>query len=380
MKKILLAACGKTPQIITETVYALWEKGQLPDRIRIVTTKAGKEALHNDLLHPEHGIFYKFCAEYGIDAHTIDFSWQNILVPRGAHGLELEDITSEEDSIAFLKTCLEESFALTNNLDDTVYFSIAAGRKTMGASLTLAAQYYGRRQDRLYHVLVHSDYEYSPFFFYPPKIPQTIQLHNSKGEIYYKSTEYAKISLVNIPFFSIREQLSSQKLAKPVLPEELLLGVETTAAPQLIVDVRNLSIQWQGKKLQFQVAWFTLYLFFITKRKRCAAQAKNDVEDTIDIVEITQNNQEIASLYHKLSKYIPCKDIPQSDSGILALNAENFRSYRSKVNAKIKKSFGSVNCESIGISTFGKKPDSRYGIVLEPHLIEIIDEAGGIWE
>lgn len=76
MKKILLAACGKTPQIITETLYALWDKGQFPDCIRILTTKAGKEAIYASLLHPEHGIFYKFCVEYGIDYKNKKIIWQ----------------------------------------------------------------------------------------------------------------------------------------------------------------------------------------------------------------------------------------------------------------------------------------------------------------
>lgn len=35
MKRILLAVCGKTPQIITETLYALWDKGEFPQVIKI---------------------------------------------------------------------------------------------------------------------------------------------------------------------------------------------------------------------------------------------------------------------------------------------------------------------------------------------------------
>ncbi|RKX57645.1 MAG: TIGR02584 family CRISPR-associated protein, partial [Thermodesulfobacteriota bacterium] len=42
---------------------------------------------------------------------------------------------------------------LTASKDTAVYFLIAGGRKTMSACLAVAAQFYGRPQDRVYHVL-----------------------------------------------------------------------------------------------------------------------------------------------------------------------------------------------------------------------------------
>lgn len=375
MKRILLAVCGKTPQIITETLYALWDKGELPQQIRIITTKAGKEALYSKLLDPSHGIFYKFCEEYNINAQEIAFSWKDILVPR-VNGIEIEDILTEEDSFAFLQAVLEETFCVTNNPDTAVYFSLAAGRKTMGASLTLAAQIYGRAQDKLYHVLVHSDFEYSPNFYYPPKQPEIIELMNTAGEKYYKSTEYAKISLVNIPFFSVREKFSPKMLEKPFSPQELMALLEKTEEPHLKLYIRSCEMEWQGKNIKLPVAWFTLYLFFILRKKR-VTDNKNCY---LDILEIENCKEEIASLYHKIIQFMPKKELTQSDTGIIALTAENIRSYRSKVNAKIHKNFGQLSGEKLSIRSFGQKPNTKYGLNLMPHLIELIDEAGEKWE
>ncbi len=375
MKRILLAVCGKTPQIITETLYALWDKGEFPQVIKIFTTRTGKEALYTKLLDPARGIFYKFCEEYEIEAEEIEFSWKDILVPR-VNEIEIEDILTEEDNFAFLQAVLEETFYFTSDPDTAVYFSLAAGRKTMGAFFTLAAQIYGRCQDRLYHVLVHSDFEYSPHFYYPPKSPKNIELINSAGEKYYKSTEYAKISLINIPFFSVREKFSAEMLKKPFLPQELMALLEKAEEPKLKLHIRSCKIEWQGKSMTLPVAWFTLYLFFILCRKR-VTDNKNCY---LDMLEIENCKEEIASLYHKIIQFMPKKELPRSDTGIIALTAENIRSYRSKVNAKIHKNFGQLSGEKFSICSFGQKPNTKYGLNLMPHLIEIIDEAGEKWE
>lgn len=375
MKRILLAVCGKTPQIITETLYALWDKGEFPQVIKILTTKAGKEAIYAKLLDPIHGIFYKFCEEYGINAEETEFSWQDILVPR-VNGVEIEDILTEEDSFAFLQAVLEQTFYFTGDPDTAVCFSLAAGRKTMGASLTLAAQIYGRSQDKLCHVLVHSDFEYSPYFYYLPKQPITVELVNSAGEKYYKSTEYAKISLVNIPFFSVREKFAPKMLEKPFTPQELMALLERTEEPKLKLYVRSCKMEWQGKSIKLPVAWFTLYIFFVLRKKR----VKDGENSNLDILEIENRKEEIASLYHKIIQFMPKKEAAQSDTGIIALNSENIRSYRSKVNTKIHKNFGQLSSEKLCIGSFGQKPNTKYGLGLAPHLIEIIDEAGEKWD
>lgn len=375
MKRILLAVCGKTPQIITETLFALWDKGEFPQAIKILTTKAGKEAIYTKLLDPSHGVFYKFCEEYGINADDVAFSWQDILVPR-VNGVEIEDILTEEDSFAFLQAVLEQAFYFTGNPDTAVYFSLAAGRKTMGASLTLAAQIYGRSQDKLYHVLVHSDFEYSPYFYYPPKQPKTIELVNSAGEKYYKSTEYAKISLVTIPFFSVREKFNPKMLEKPFMPQELMALLDKTEEPKLKLYIRSCKMEWQGKSITLPVAWFTLYVFFVLRKKR----SQDNENCNLDILEIENCKEEIASLYHKIIQFMPKKEITQSDTGIIALTAENIRSYRSKVNTKIQKNFGQLSSDKLCIGSFGQKPNTKYGLSLASHLIEIIDEVGEKWD
>lgn len=42
MKRTLLAVCGLSPQVITETLYALFQEGRLPDSVHALTTTEGK--------------------------------------------------------------------------------------------------------------------------------------------------------------------------------------------------------------------------------------------------------------------------------------------------------------------------------------------------
>ena len=64
MKRVLLAVCGLTPQIITETLYALHCEGRLPQRVVVLTTRAGRERCLNTLFGGP-GMLHRFFDDYG---------------------------------------------------------------------------------------------------------------------------------------------------------------------------------------------------------------------------------------------------------------------------------------------------------------------------
>ena len=69
-RNILLCVAGLTPQIITETLYALTQRRQNPmrvDEIRVITTLPGQDKLLKSLLDPQEGKFFAFCRDYRID-------------------------------------------------------------------------------------------------------------------------------------------------------------------------------------------------------------------------------------------------------------------------------------------------------------------------
>ena len=65
---ILLSILGKTPQILTETLYALMISQKIPiSEIWILTTQEGFQVITENLIHPNSGKFYAFCHDWQID-------------------------------------------------------------------------------------------------------------------------------------------------------------------------------------------------------------------------------------------------------------------------------------------------------------------------
>lgn len=66
-ERILLALCGLSPQVVTETLYALVflrTPPFIPTRIEILTTGEGRQRALLQLLDPNSGAFQAFCREY----------------------------------------------------------------------------------------------------------------------------------------------------------------------------------------------------------------------------------------------------------------------------------------------------------------------------
>ena len=200
-RHILLCVAGLTPQIITETLYALTqERGELVDEIRVITTIGGRDKIMKVLLDPAIGKFFEFCKDYGIDPRSIKFDETTIALLRTPDGRTQADIrTVEENEHAGDQIC-EIVRELTKDMNTRLHASAAGGRKTMGIYLTAAMQLFGRVPDRLSHVLVSEEFETHPDFFYKPPVPCILQTRDGR-EI---STAQAKIYLADIPFIRLR--------------------------------------------------------------------------------------------------------------------------------------------------------------------------------
>ena len=68
-RRVLLAVTGLTPQIVTETLWALAVEGQpawVPTEVRIITTRQGAETARCALLSDEPGWFHRLRADNGL--------------------------------------------------------------------------------------------------------------------------------------------------------------------------------------------------------------------------------------------------------------------------------------------------------------------------
>ena len=129
---ILLAVTGMTPQVITETIYALkTERDIVPDEVHVVTTSSGADCIRETLLDPSCGRWQDFVSALGADK-TISFNAANVHVIRTADGRKLDDIRTPEDN-TWAADCITECVRSFCARDDVrLLVSMAGGRKKHG--------------------------------------------------------------------------------------------------------------------------------------------------------------------------------------------------------------------------------------------------------
>lgn len=373
MRFILLAVCGMTPQVIIETLYALHQENRRVDAVHVITTRKGKEKINAHLLSPIDGQYPRYLKDYGIDPHTIAFDFEHVHSVRDINGIEIDDIEGEEENERFLETCLNQSYRFTKDPETAVYFSIAGGRKTMSACLMVAAQFYGRSQDRVYHVLVSPEYESNHEFYYPPPDSRPIELKNDQGQPYIKETRYATVTLVPIPFVSIRDKLSEGMLREPEDPATLMLSLVRESPSQLIIDLTTSKIIYKKMELDMMPARLALYAFFARLKKECKKERKTCRgcwDCFLSLSDILECQEQIAGIYKKIMAH---RDFAaMSDSGILNLNIENFNSYKSKIKGDLQKGFGRIALANLAIDSEGSRPDTRYGLKIDKNRLRIM--------
>lgn len=373
MKNILLAVVGLSPQVITETLFALHQQKRKVDAIHVITTRQGKEKINAHLLPPSDGRYYQYLKEYDIDPESINFGFDNVHTIKDGNGMEIDDISDEEENECLLRKCLELTFRFTKDSSTTIFFSVAGGRKTMTSYLTLAAQLYGRPQDRVYHVLVSPEFESNRGFYYPPKKSVPIELRDKNGEHYIKETRYAKINLVPVPFISIRDQLSDDMLDEPKDPATLMLSLVKEQPYHLTIDLPAGKVAFKNLEFDMMPARLALYALFVLQKKDCKKDlntCRYCTECYIDINQLYDRQSRITELYKKISGSREIAEM--SDSGILNLNTENFNSYKAKIRKDIETGFGLHALSDLAIESIGKRPDTRYGLKIDRNRIRII--------
>jgi CRISPR-associated protein (TIGR02584 family) len=227
-RRILLAVTGLTPQVVTETLYALAvpasghfiapvpKKGFpavtptfTPTEIHLITTAEGAERARLSLLDPATGQFHALCRDYGLAG--VNFTADNIHTIADAHGQPLADIRTPADNTLAADCLLGHVRRWCGEPDTALHVSIAGGRKTMGFFLGYALSLFGRAQDRLSHVLVSEPFESLTDFYFPPATPRV--LHTRDGRPVH--TADARIMLAEIPFVRLRDGLPKEALQHP---------------------------------------------------------------------------------------------------------------------------------------------------------------------
>lgn len=287
-KHTLLATTGASPQVVTETLYAIHhENQQWPDDIYLITTSFGKTKAVEGLI--EDGHLQRLCEE--LNRPIPKFDATHVLVTPGANGAEVEDARSLADHEALADFIMTEVRNRTASDDTSLHASLAGGRKTMTFYIGYAMSLFGRAQDTLSHVLVSEGYEGPNDFFFPTQQSHPVLYRNGPrdGQAVTDSqgtaldAKNATITLAPIPFIRHRRNLpqvllqNSETVQFADLVQLINLG-ENPAAIRLIVDLpaQTLRVQGDGGTLKIDIRLGLLELAFYAFMARATQEGESD--------------------------------------------------------------------------------------------------------
>lgn len=352
-RRVLFAVTGMSPQIVTETAWALiHEKGFTPTEIRLVTTSHGRNRAVRDLLDPVDGKFHQFCRDFDL-VGRIQFDENSITVIRNREGAALSDIRTPEDNACAADMIVREIRKICSDRRAALHVSIAGGRKSMGFFAGYAMSLYGRAQDSLSHVLVTEPFESNRDFFYPS--PALNELFAQDGTPL--DPREARVMLADIPFVRMREGLPEPLLAGSYSFGEAVREAQAGIQPKpnLCFDLINKAVRCRDVTVKLPPLEYAVYYWF-------ARRAKDNQEP------IRPGENEVNSLFAVHEALFPnrpgdlerARKALRSDEYVLTF----FQEKRSRIHAKLKAALGSAQSASYLISAFGKRPFTAYGLTL----------------
>ncbi len=231
-RRILLAVTGLSPQVVTETLYALLHQHPpfIPTEVHLITTREGAERARLALLSEEPGWFHRFLRDHDLTG-GVAFDVAHIHVLTDAAGQPFDDIRTPQDNERAADLITEWVRSFTADAASALHVSIAGGRKTMGYYLGYALSLFGRPQDRLSHVLVSEPFESSWDFFYPTPYERIIQTKSDK----LANCQDARVTLAEIPFVRLREGLPPRLIQGEAHLSEIVAAANRALLPPRLV-------------------------------------------------------------------------------------------------------------------------------------------------
>ncbi len=266
-RRILVCVTGLTPQVVTETVFALahQQPAWVPTEVHVLTTLTGARHAELMLLAEDRAQFHRLREDCQLPPIAFDASHVHIL--SDDHGDPLDDIRNQADNMAMANAILAKVAEFAADPDAALHVSLAGGRKSMGFFAGYALSLYGRAQDRLSHVLVSPGFETHPEFFFPPREPRVLITRNNEP----LSTVDARIDLADIPFVRLRDRLPLELLPGASFAAAIEAAQRMQASPRLIIDPATRSVLCaDGVRIQFSPVDFPVYVWHADRTRTMA--------------------------------------------------------------------------------------------------------------
>jgi len=356
MKKILLAVSGLSPQIVTESLYALAfcrEAPLVPDEVHLITTREGAERARLLLLSETPGWFYQLCREYGLPA--IAFDHHHIHIIQDHANLAMEDIRTPEDNAAAADCITRIVRDLTGDPDSMLHVSIAGGRKSMGFYLGYALSLFGRPRDEMSHVLVSHPYESLKDFFYPSKEKRIIFTRDEKP----LDASKARVWLANIPFVRMRHGIpEALRRGDASFSDVVAAASRAFVEPSLRIDLKARKLMTPIGEIHLPPVDLAFYLW--------VAMIRKDGQDAIPCPSDGCPDRDYGKLFFDNYRIVANNGFRGHDRTGEALRDGMTKAYfeqcKSRINKALRLGLG-VNASPYEIMRTGSPGHYRFGLL-----------------
>lgn len=337
MLNILLIVTGASPQVLTETVFALYQTGKtLPDKIFVITTEESKKTLTQGLF--DQGHWQQLINDYQLPA--IEFTDDHIWLIEDEQGNPIHDAKTEQEQTFMADFITRKVFELTNQEHTRIHASIAGGRKTMAFYLGYAMSLLGREQDTLSHVFVSDEFEFVKDFYYPTPYQKIIEGKHGQSV----DCQHANITLAEIPFVRMRNSvdkslINAMQNASFSQTVASLNAAHTQDLP-LIINQQAKELSYSGIAIKLSAKEFAFYLWLQahTESKERGLIVDRYFEEKTDyVVEFLNIFKKYGSDARVYNKYgIEPEDFATGDCLKLQSMERDFvQQTRSQINKKI---------------------------------------------
>ncbi len=362
-RKVLLAVCGLSPQVLTETVYALAVKREprfVPSEVHLVTTLEGARRARLTLLGRSPGWFRRLCREYRLEG--IRFEEEQIHVLEDEGGAALADIRSREDNESAADRIAELVREFTADERAALHVSIAGGRKTTGFYAGYALSLFGRPQDRMSHVLVSAPFESHPEFYYPTRESRII--YTPPPDSRPLDTSAAEVTLAEIPFVRLRRLLPARLLERGVKYAELVRATEERlGGPELVLDLGRRRVRAGGRQVRLAAADLAFYSWMARRRLAgcepvaCPSDGAPEADYAKEFLAEYRRAEPGAGAEERTRKALRG-----------GMEKNYFLERKSRVNRALEEALGPA-AWTYKVQGFGRRPQMRFGLALEPEQI-----------
>jgi len=385
-RRILLVVSGMSPQIMTETLFALTQMRTpafIPTEVHILTTASGARNARLSLLKGE-AHFLRLCEEYDLDPAM--FSEKNIhCIQKDGH--PLDDIRSVAENECAADCITQTIRDFTNDENSALHVSMAGGRKTMGYYAGYALSLYGREQDRLSHVLVTEGFEGHRDFYYPTRESRAIYRDQQVLD-----AREAQVTLAEIPFVRLRSDIPNTLLEGRASFSETIARAQMAQQRQtLLIDLENLVFKVGDISLNSLGGANLAFMVWLVQRK---LDGKPSIEsktfrgefntelgqEFIDVCEAlwqrdtslersaqegsaeVDSEQKYRNLFAGISKVV--------ESLKYGLDQQGFWNRRTDLNKALQKVLGNQLAQSFLLQNSGPRGKSSYGFIFEDDQVD----------